>query len=72
LIAASLAYLWMIYLGQRSLSGGWYRQFHRTSRVDLRLFQLGLRLMDHFLNRGEKLLVAFSLPPPDFSQSVRW
>lgn len=71
LMAAALAYLWMIYLGQASIQNGWYRRFHRVSRVDLGLFQLGLRLMDHLLNRGEKLLVAFSLPPPDFSQTVR-
>jgi len=71
LIAASLAYLWMIYLGAESISGGWYRRFHRTSRVDLGLFQLGLRLLEHLLNRGEKLLVAFSLPPPGPSQIVR-
>ena len=71
LMAAALAYLWMIRLGQASIQKGWYRQFHRASRVDLGLFQLGLRLMDHLLNQGEKLLVAFSLPPPDSSQSVR-
>lgn len=71
LMAVSLAYLWMIRLGTESIAGGWYRQFHRTSRVDLGLFQLGLRLLEYFLNQGEKLLVAFSLPPPDFSQTVR-
>lgn len=71
LMAGSLAYLWMIYLGVESLRQGWYRQFHRTSRVDLSLFQLGLRLLDYMLNRGWPLLVAFSLPPPDKTQTVR-
>ena len=71
LIAASLAYLWMIYLGTVSIAGGWQKQFHRTSRVDLGLFQLGLRSLEYMLNRGWKLLVAFSLPPPDPLQTVR-
>lgn len=71
LMAASLAYLWMIYLGKESIQNGWYRQFHRTSRVDLGLFQLGLRLLEYLLNHGETLLVAFSLPPPDPPQTVR-
>lgn len=71
LMAASLAYLWMIRLGVESLQRGWYRQFHRTSRVDLGLFQLGCRLLDYMLNHEWALLVAFSLPPPDPSQIVR-
>ena len=71
LMAASLAYLWMIYLGVQSLRHGWYRQFHRTSRVDLSLFQLGLRLLEYMLNHEWTLIVAFSLPPPDPSQTVR-
>lgn len=71
LIAASLAYLWMIYLGAESIRNGWQRQFHRTSRVDLGLFQLGLRLLEYMLNRGWELLVSFALPPPDPLQTVR-
>lgn len=71
LMAAALGYLWMIYLGVESLRRGWYRQFHRTSRVDLSLFQLGLRLLEHMLNHRWPLLVAFFLPPPDPTQTVR-
>lgn len=71
LMVASLAYLWLIRLGVESLQRGWYRQFHRTSRVDLGLFQLGCRLLDYMLNHEWVLLVAFSLPPPDPSQIVR-
>ena len=67
LMAASLAYVWMIYLGEESLQNGWHKQFHRTSRVDVSLFQLGLRLMEHMLNHGWPVLIAFSLPPPDSS-----
>lgn len=47
LLAASLAYLWMVYLGVTALRQGWYKQFHRSDRVDLSLFQLGLRLLEH-------------------------
>lgn len=71
LMAASLAYVWMIYLGVKSVSEGWYRRFHRTDRIDLSLFQLGLRLMEYLLNQGEAILVAFNVPPPEPSQSVR-
>jgi hypothetical protein len=71
LIATALAYLWLIYLGTQSLQNGWYRQFHRTSRVDLSLFQLGQRLLEYMLNHGWALLIAFSLPPPDPPQNVR-
>ena len=49
MIAASLAYLWMIYLGVEALREGWYKQFHRGDRVDLSLFQLGMRLLEHML-----------------------
>lgn len=70
-MATALAYLWLIYLGTQSLRNGWYRQFHRTSRVDLGLFQLGRRLLDYMLNQGWPLLVAFSLPPPDPPEIVR-
>jgi len=71
LIAAALAYLWMIYLGTERLRNGWHREFHRTSRVDLGLFQLGLHLLDYMPGRGWTLLIAFSLPPPDPPEIVR-
>ncbi|HMB91570.1 MAG TPA: transposase [Rhodothermales bacterium] len=71
MMASSLAYLWMIYLGVESLRGGWYKYFHRTDRIDLSLFQLGLRLMEYLLNQGAVLLVAFKVLPVDLAQSVR-
>ena len=71
LAAVSLAYLRRIYLGTENIAGGWQKQFHRPSRVDLGLFQLGLRSLEYMLNRGWALLVAFSLPPPDPLQTVR-
>ena len=71
LLAASLAYLWMVSLGVEALHQGWYKQFHRSDRVDLSLFQLGVRLLEHMLNLDWAILVAFIPPPPDPMQSVR-
>ena len=71
LLAASLAYLWMVYLGVEALHAGWYKQFHRSDRVDLSLFQLGVRLLEHMLNLDWAILVAFIPPPLDPMQSVR-
>lgn len=56
MIAACLAYIWIIYLGNLSKKEGWDKVIHRTERCDLSLFQLGLRLLDYFLNQeGEPL-----------------
>jgi hypothetical protein len=64
LIAACLAYIWLIYLGtltnQRPL---WRRAIHRLDRCDLSLFQLGRALLEHFLNANLPILVAFQLHP---------
>lgn len=50
LIAACLAYLWMIYLGVFAHQQGYVPIIHRTDRCDLSLFQLGLDLLEHCLN----------------------
>lgn len=71
LLAASLAYLWMVYLGVEALHQGWYKQFHRSDRVDLSLFQLGVRLLEHMLNEAWAIRVAFIPPPLELMQSVR-
>lgn len=71
LIAVSLAYVWMIYLGAETLIRGWQKRVHRSDRVDLSLFQLGQRLLEDLLNHGHPLLVAFNVPPPSQLQSVR-
>ena len=59
LIAAALAYLWMIFLGTLAQVEGWDHIIHRTERCDLSLFQLGLRLLDYFLNQDMPIPVAF-------------
>ena len=43
LIAAALAYLWMVYLGALAMQQGWHNIIHRTDRCDISLFQLGKR-----------------------------
>lgn len=62
LIAACLAYLWIVFLGALALRDGWLRVIHRPHRCDLSLFHLGLALLEHFLNEGLSLPVAFSMP----------
>jgi hypothetical protein len=64
LLAAALAYLWLIYLGTVALAEGWNKIIHRTNRLDLSLFNLGLNLLEHFLNQLMPLPVAF-LPLAD-------
>lgn len=71
LIAASLAYIWMVYLGAKAVACKAYEAFHRTDRIDLSLFQLGRRWLEYLLNEGKPLLVAFCVPPPGPLQSVR-
>ncbi len=52
MIAACLAYIWIVFLGVQAKQEEWDKIIHRTDRCDLSLFQLGLRLLDHFLNEG--------------------
>jgi hypothetical protein len=61
MIATCLAYFWIIYLGAYAMNSGWNKIIHRTNRCDLSLFQLGLRLLDHFLNEELPIPVAFTL-----------
>jgi hypothetical protein len=67
MIATSLAYVWMIYLGVQAVRPRWRKCIHRMKRCDLSLFQLGLRLLDHLLENELELPVAFTLK----AESVR-
>ena len=58
LIAACLAYLWLIYLGTLASQAAWRRLVHRADRCALSLFQLGLRLLDFWLEEDAPLRVA--------------
>lgn len=59
LIAACLAYIWIVYLGALCEHEGWVGIIHRSDRCDLSLFQLGLRLLDYLLNADDTIPVAF-------------
>ena len=61
LIACCLAYIWLVYLGTLGEREAWGKVIHRTDRCDLSLFQLGMRLLDHFLNEGLPILVQFHI-----------
>jgi hypothetical protein len=59
LIASCLAYIWAVYLGALCEKEGWRIIIPRRRRRDLSLFQLGLRLLEHFFNEGLPILVQF-------------
>lgn len=59
MIAACLAYIWIIDLGVRALQDQWRSLIHRRKRCDLSLFQLGLRLLDYLLNEDKCIPVSF-------------
>ena len=59
LMAACLAYIWVVYLGALCVQDGWVNVIHRGDRCDLSLFQLGLRLLDYLLNEDRAIPVAF-------------
>lgn len=61
MMAACLAYIWVVYLGAFAMQQGLNSVIHRTDRCDLSLFQLGLRLLEYYLN--EELEI-----PADFHQ----
>jgi hypothetical protein len=59
MVAACLAYLWIVFLGVMAIQRDWVRIIHRTDRCDLSLFQLGRRLLTYFLNEGKPIPVTF-------------
>jgi len=66
LIAACLAYLWIVYLGVCVLRDGWLKRLHRQDRCDLSLFRLGLRLLARCLQDAIPVPKGFLVPaiPP--------
>jgi hypothetical protein len=69
MIAACLAYIWIIYLGVIAQRDGWVEIIHRTDRCDLSLFRLGLDLLEHFLDEHRSIPVWFQMPR--LAESVR-
>jgi len=52
LIAAFLAYYWIVSLGISAVKQRWRGLIHRKHRCDLSLFQLGLRLLNYLLEES--------------------
>ena len=60
MLAACLAYLWIIYLGVQAFSQNLLALVHRTDRCDLSLFQLGLRVLEYLLDCHKPIPVSFT------------
>jgi len=71
MIAACLTYIWIIFLGILTIEKGWVSIIHRADRCDLSLFQLGLKLLSHLLNKKRPILVAFCWAWNALTGSVR-
>ncbi len=69
--AACFAYHRSIYLGVAAHPDGWMGIIHSRDRCELSRFQLGLALLDHLLNTGLPLPIAFRPPLLDAIESVR-
>lgn len=63
MMATCLAYIWIVFLGALAKQTGWHTVIHRTDRCDLSLFQLGLRVLDYFLNEHLPIPILFRMPP---------
>ncbi len=61
MIAACLAYLWIVFLGLTTLREDRVKLIHRSDRCDWSLFRLGLAWLNHLLNEGLEIPVAFIL-----------
>ena len=62
MIAACLAYIWIVFLGALAVRDAWLPVIHRTTRCDLSRFRLGLDLLEHFLNEDLPIPVCFHMP----------
>jgi hypothetical protein len=59
--AVCFAYSWIVYVGALCLQEGGVETIHRRHRCALSVCQLGLSLLDHFLNEDLPLPVVFSV-----------
>jgi len=55
LIAACMAYLFIIHFGIYAKLHGFHKTIHRTDRCDLSMFKLGQRFIDHLLGQSAKI-----------------
>jgi hypothetical protein len=63
LIATSLAYIWMIYLGLSVVQQECTDLIDRTDRTDKSLFRLGLDWLNDLLKWSKPFPVQFFVPP---------
>ena len=71
LMAACLAYIWMIWLGVEVLTTGQAHLLGPCSRCDKSVFRLGLDWLKHLLKHGKRITVSFIIPAmPRCSASV--
>jgi hypothetical protein len=71
LIAACLAYIWMICLGLFTLDTGKQRLIDRTDRIDKSIFRLGLDWLRYSLTKGLPIKVFLRFHPDLFTVNVR-
>jgi len=72
LLAACLAFIWIMYLGLSAIVTGQRTLIDRTHRQDKSLFRLGLDWLTHLLKWGEPLPLSFFLSPDLlFHENVR-
>ena len=71
LIAACLAYIWMVSLGLLTLVTGDHRLIDRTDRVDKSIFRLGLDWFKYSLKKNLPLQVSFRFHPSLLYVNVR-
>jgi hypothetical protein len=70
LIAACLAYIWMVALGLLILANGNHKLVDRTDRVDKSLFRLGLDWLRYALKKERRFDVVFRFQPEHFNLHV--
>jgi hypothetical protein len=61
MIAACPAYIWTVFLGTLAVTQGRIKIIHRSDRCDLSLFQLGLKLLNYFLDHDISVPAAFHM-----------
>jgi hypothetical protein len=71
MIAACLAYIWLVFLGRTAQKQGWMKAIHREKRCDLSLFQLGIALLNYLLLHSFSIPANF-LAPPSYPSTVRY
>jgi len=64
LLAVCLAYTWLVYVGVLGEKERWREWIHRRKRCDVGLFQLGLKVLEHFRIEGSGACLNEELPIP--------